>query len=93
MQAGALEVLTEIVNKRMDAEAKLSLLQQLNLGSMLSGWQRELPGDPVGDVPLKAARLLTAVCNGQLLILFLEWTHSSRPLCDSDGLAFGFKSC
>lgn len=70
LQVGALEVLTEIVNKRMDAEAKLSLLQQLNIGPILASWQKGLPGEDIGEVPLKAARLLTSVSTGWYLSNF-----------------------
>ena len=65
VQAGALEVLTEIATKRMDAEAKLRLLQQLGLVSRAASWQQRLPGSPDSEVPLKAARLLAALCTGR----------------------------
>lgn len=64
VQAGALEVLTEIGTKRMDAEAKLRLLQQLGLVSRAASWQHQLPGSPDSEVPLKAARLLASLCTG-----------------------------
>jgi len=64
LQAGALEVLTEIAGKRMDAEAKLRLLQQLGIVATAASWRQGLPGDALGEVPLKAARLLATLCSG-----------------------------
>lgn len=64
VQAGALEVLTEIASKRMDAEAKLRLLQQLGLVSRAASWQLGLPGSEDSSVPLKAVRLLATLCTG-----------------------------
>lgn len=66
LQAGAADVLTEIVSKRMDAEAKLRLIQQLGLTPVAAAWRRSLPGVAGGELPLKAARLLTALCGGAL---------------------------
>ena len=67
VQAGALEVLTEIASKRMDAEAKLRLLQQLSLVSRAASWQMGLPGSADSSVPLKAVRLLATLCTGEAL--------------------------
>lgn len=86
LQAGALEVLTEIASKRMDAEAKLRLLQQLGIVATAASWHRGLPGDPLGEVPLKAARLLSALCSGEsqfnprfVLIASVSRINSSAP--------------
>lgn len=64
LRAGAVEVLTEVVSKRMDAEAKLRLLQQLGLVPVAAAWHQGLPGDAEGELPLKCAKLLSAVCVG-----------------------------
>lgn len=65
VQGGALEVLTEIASKRMDAEAKLRLLQQLGLVARAASWQVGLPGSPEDGVQLKAVRLLATLCTGE----------------------------
>ena len=65
VQGGALEVLTEIASKRMDAEAKLRLLQQLGLVARAASWQAGLPGSPEDSVQLKAVRLLATLCTGE----------------------------
>lgn len=65
VQGGALEVLTEIASKRMDAEAKLRLLQQLGLVARAASWQVNLPGSQEDGVQLKAVRLLATLCTGE----------------------------
>lgn len=65
VQAGALEVLIEIASKRMDAEAKLRLLQQLGLVARAASWQTGLPGSPDSSVSQKAVRLLATLCMGE----------------------------
>lgn len=67
LQSGAAEVLTEIVSKRMDAEAKLQLVQQLGLAPVAAAWKNGLPGSADGDLPLRTSRLLAAFCNGKYL--------------------------
>ena len=69
LQAAAAEVLTEIVGKRMDAEAKLQLVQQLGLAPVAAAWRDGLPGSADGELPLRTARLLAALCNGGVLCL------------------------
>ena len=65
LQGAAAEVLTEIVSKRMsEAGAKLALIQQLGLVPMVAQWKAGLPGDEDGDLPLRCAHLLAALCSG-----------------------------
>ena len=66
LQSAAAEVLTEIVSKRMDAEAKLRLVQQLGLTPVAGAWKGGLPGHVEGELPLKCSRLLAALCNGRI---------------------------
>lgn len=63
-RGGAVEVLTEVVSKRMDSEAKLRLLQQLGLVPVAAAWRQGLPGDTDGELPLKCAKLLATLCTG-----------------------------
>ena len=64
VQTSAADVLIEIVSKRMEAGAKMTLVQQLGLVPVAAKWERGLPGDPEGQLPLKCARLLAALCTG-----------------------------
>lgn len=83
VQAGALDVLTEIASKRMDAEAKLRLLQQLGLVSRAASWQLGIPGSEDSSVPLKAARLLATLCTGATTMTHVpplsRFKHCSIP--------------
>lgn len=44
LQASAVDVLTEIVGKRMEPVLKLGLVQQLNIAPVCARWRDTLPG-------------------------------------------------
>ena len=60
-------MLTEIISKRMEAEAKLQLIQQLNMGHTFAQWGEGLPVQPdEQDLAGKYAKLLAAIATGKL---------------------------
>lgn len=44
LQSSAVDVLTEMVGKRMEPVPKLNLVQQLNIAPVCARWQDTLPG-------------------------------------------------
>ena len=46
LQASAVDVVTEMVSKRMEPVPKLNLVQQLNIAPICARWQNVLPGAP-----------------------------------------------
>ena len=67
LRAAAADVLTEIVGKRMEAIAKLTLVQQLGVAPVCAAWAGGLPG--AGEEPEMAARYarLLAALAGEVL--------------------------
>ena len=60
-------MLTEIISKRMEAEAKLQLIQQLNMGQTFAQWAGGLPVQPdEQDLAGKYAKLLAVIATGEL---------------------------
>lgn len=67
--AAAADVLQEVVGKRMEAAAKLAMVQQLALSDRTAAWAASLrPGeeDSPPDLSLKCARLLSTLATGIL---------------------------
>lgn len=70
LKCAAADVLTEIISKRMEAEAKLQLIQQLNMGHTFAQWAGALPVQPdEQDLAGKYAKLLAAIATGKLPFL------------------------
>ncbi|KAI7842372.1 hypothetical protein COHA_004011 [Chlorella ohadii] len=62
LRGAAADVLTEIVSKRMEAVAKLSLIQQLGVVPVCARWAGGLPSvDDEPELAVKYARLLAAL--------------------------------
>ena len=67
LKCAAADVLTEIISKRMEAEAKLQLIQQLHMGHTFAQWAGGLPVQPdEQDLAGKYAKLLAAIATGGL---------------------------
>lgn len=67
LKCAAADVLTEIISKRMEAEAKLQLIQQLNMGHTFAQWAGGLPVQPdEQDLAGKYAKLLAAIATETL---------------------------
>ena len=65
LKGAAADVLTEIINKRMEPVNKLSLVQQLGLGRVCAQWGSGLPVEEEEvELAIKYAKLLAAIVTG-----------------------------
>ena len=66
LRCAALDVLVEMLSKRMEPEAKLLLIQQLGVVQLCASWQGQLPGQAdSSELAQKCAELLCTILLGK----------------------------
>lgn len=65
LKCTAVGVLSEVVSKRMEPEAKLALIQQLGVVPLCAGWRGQLPVQAYElDLAARYAELLCIIMSG-----------------------------